>query len=285
MYFSGSAASDYDAAPYNVAPAPILALDNVLAAARATGHSTQACDVLDLGCGFGHQLAQASDSAKGRLVGVDASQVTCEGAREVLSPWAERAEIIHGRFEDVEPRALGTFDVIYCVGALYTLPTEARDVLLKTMGECLRPGGLAIMTYYAGTRGLIHNAVALHLRKQQTGDCSAVEAIARARSNLAELQKFQGMVPHISAVAEHVQGIGRYDDVTLLHEVFGHGIQLQSTRELNDALQFHQVSFLSYLSFNATTFDGNALERVHRAETLDLLNGGYRYSIFARAPD
>lgn len=281
MYLTGSAASDYDVAPYDANPIELSSLETIAAASRVWGFSGEIKDVLDLGCGFGRQLAQVATGASGRLVGVDASMRTCEGARKVLEPWSGRAEILQANFDDLHPGQLGAFDLIYCVGTLYTLPSSVRDTLLRIMAACLRPGGRILMTYYAGTNGDIHAAVSNYIRSLQPGGQSLPDALATARQHLAAALSFQTPSP-IEAVRNQIVGIAGYDDTVMTHEILGHGVHVQNTATIASALEPISIRFLGYLGYEPVNFDCNFEQRLYRAITLDLLEGGYRYAVFGR---
>lgn len=281
MYVTGSAAGDYDLAPYDAVPSALTSLETVKEVSAHWGLHGTIGDVLDLGCGFGRQLAQVAPGVSGRLVGVDASSRVCEGAREVLEPWSGRAKVHQAFFEDITSAELGSFDLIYCIGAFYTVPRPTRDAALKLMGECLRPGGRILMTYYSGTRGAIHAAVSQYIRSMQPGGQLLPEAIALAREHLAATLRFETPSP-VDAVRRQIEGISSYDDIVLLHEMLGHGVHLQNTAEVASQLALYGVGFQGYLGYDPSNFDCDLSQKLYRAETLDLLEGGYRYALFAK---
>ncbi len=282
MYATGSAAGDYDILPYDAKPIDLTSLETVLSISGQWGMTAPIVDVLDLGCGFGRQLAQVAPNTTGRLVGIDASSRTCVGARDVLSTWSDRVTIHEGYFENFDSNELGDYDLIYCIGAFYTVPRPARDAALRLMGECLRPGGRILMTYYAGTRGAIHSAVGEYIRALQPGAQLLPDAIATAREHLAASLRFQTPAP-IEAVRQQISGIAGYDDIVLFHEILGHGVNLQSTAEINTHLLPYNINFQGYMGYDPVNFDCDLLAKLYRAETLDLLEGGYRYALFGKS--
>ena len=281
MYHTGSAGGDYDLAPYDAIPTEISSLETILTFARAQNLAPEIADVLDLGCGFGRQLAVTAPLVSGRLVGVDASHVTCAGARAIVAPWVDRAEIIQADFADLDPDRLGSFDLIYCVGTLYTLPDELRTRLLETIRKCLRPGGIVLFSYYAGTFGLIKAAVARYLKSLQQSGVSLGDAVAAARQHLATAAQLRTPGP-IGAVKDKIAEAARYDDTVMAHEVLGHGMEVQNTAQLAAALAPADIGFLGYLGYDPSNFSDPST-RLYLTETLDLLEGGYRYALFARA--
>lgn len=281
MYVTGSAAGDYDLAPYDAVPGNLTSLESVKSISAHWGLTATISDVLDLGCGFGRQLAQVAPGVSGRLVGVDASSRTCEGARQVLEPWSGRATIHEAFFENVKSADLGAFDLIYCIGAFYTVPRPTRDAALKLMGECLRPGGRILMSYYSGTRGAIHAATSSYIRAMQPGGQALPDAIALAREHLASALRFETPAP-VDAVRRQIEGIASYDDIVLLHEVLGHGVHLQNTAEIASNLALYGIGFQGYLGYDPANFDCDLARKLYLAETLDLLEGGYRHALFAK---
>lgn len=282
MYFTGSAGGDYDLAPYDAIPIEFSSLETILTFAQAQTLRPEVADVLDLGCGFGRQLAQVAPFVAGRLVGVDASHTTCEGARAIVAPWSARAEIIQADFADLNADQLGSFDLIYCVGTLYTLPDPLRNQLLDTIRKCLRPGGMVLLSYYAGTFGLIKAAVAQYLRSLQQPGVSLADAVAAARDHLSTAAQLQTPSP-ISAVKDKIAEAARYDNVVMAHEVLGHGMKVQNTALLAAALAPADITFIGYLGYDPSNFASEPSARLYLTETLDLLEGGYRYALFARA--
>ncbi len=283
MYFSGSAGGDHDAAPYDAHPNELTSIRAVAEAAAALGHRLEANDILDLGCGFGRQLGEVATTTRGWLVGVDASAVSCEAARGILAPWKDRVEIVHAEIADLMAQDLGRFDLIYCVGTLYAAPAETRSAILHAVRETLRPGGVAVFTYYAGTKGHIKAEVIRYLRALRDPGAPLGEALVSARRHLAALHEARVPAP-VEAVREAAAKAARSDDVVLSHEALGHGIEVLKTAVLAQALDGAGIDFLGYLGYGAESFAGDPSSRLYVAETLDLLEGGYRHAVFGRSP-
>ncbi len=281
MYFTGTAGGDYDAIPYNARASEQLSIEKIVSAARGFGLTGAPKDILDLGCGYGKQLALAAPAAAGRLVGVDASEVHCAGARSTLAPWSERAEVLHRDFDTLEPGELGEFDIIYCIGTLYTLPTSTRDKVLALVRACLRPGGVLVVSYYAGTRALIKTAISAYVRRLYRPGDSIESALARVRENLEFTQRCETPLA-IDAVREQIRLSLASGDVVLSHENLGHGIVVQSTLDINAQLTPANIHFLFYTTYDASSFHIDSGTRLLLAETLDLLEGGYRHALFGR---
>lgn len=282
MYFSGSVGGDYDAAPFDSMPRDVADLERITALLSSRGLHHPVADVLDLGCAFGRQLLQASTGASGRLVGVDGSQKHCDGARDLLSSLSNRTEIIHSDFAEITAQILGRFDAIYCLGTICTVPAPIRDQLLSIAVSCLRPGGFLVLSYYAGTAGYISMAMGQYIRFLRIAGDDLPTGIARARSTLSALLAFGESAPAIEAVIRQAEAVRAVPDVAMAHEGLGHGIELQNTAAIAGALGVHGFQFHGYLDLDPQNFECPAGERLYRAETLDLLQGGFRYALFAR---
>lgn len=282
MYFTGSAGGDYDAAPFDALPRDMADLERIVDLLASRGLPARVADVLDLGCGFGRQLLQASATAPGRLVGVDGSRTHCEGARTLLADLGDRVDILQANFSTLTPQRLGQFDAIYCLGTLFTVPGPVRDHLLSIAVSCLRPGGFLLVSYYAGTAGYISMALGHYIRLLRVQGEDLPAGIARARANLGVLLNYGETAPAIDAVIQLAEAVRNVPDAAMAHEGLGHGIELQSTAALASAVGPHGLVFQGYLDLDPQNFDCPPADRLFRAETLDMLQGGYRYALFAR---
>jgi SAM-dependent methyltransferase len=104
-------------------------------------------DVLEVGCGTGHWLAQMSEAGH-RGVGLDASPAMLARARA-----ATGAALAVGA-ADALPFGAGRFDAVVCVNALHHFPDKRR--FLAEACRVLRPGGgfLSVgMDPHDGVRG------------------------------------------------------------------------------------------------------------------------------------
>jgi hypothetical protein len=115
----------------------------------------------------------------------------------------------------------------------------------------------------------------------QPGDRALPDAIALAREHLAAALRFETPSP-VDAVRRQIEGISAYDDIVLLHEMLGHGVHLQNTAEVASQLALYGIGFQGYIGYEPSNFDCDLSQKLYRAETLDLLEGGYRYALFAK---
>jgi len=104
-------------------------------------------DVLDFGCGPGHDLVEISTtSTPRRLVGADVSPSALQIARSRLALHSSHAELTlideSGRLSDEDE----SFDVILCTGVLQHCPNVSAT--LSELFRVLKPGGfMKIMVY------------------------------------------------------------------------------------------------------------------------------------------
>jgi tRNA (cmo5U34)-methyltransferase len=109
-------------------------------AAAATGSGARR--LLELGTGTGETaLRVLARHPEATLVGVDASDVMLDGARDALP--AERADLRVGRLE--EPLPDGPFDVVFSALAIHHLDGPAKAQLFGRVAAALAPGGRLVI--------------------------------------------------------------------------------------------------------------------------------------------
>lgn len=104
--------------------------------------------ILDLGCGTGLPTLRLAALTGGQIVALDSDREALgvlKARAEVLG-FAERIEIRSGSVEDL-PFADGSFDLIWCEGAVFAL--GFRDSL-KAWRRLLSPGGCLVVHDEAG---------------------------------------------------------------------------------------------------------------------------------------
>jgi 2-polyprenyl-3-methyl-5-hydroxy-6-metoxy-1,4-benzoquinol methylase len=137
--------------------------DNVLPESRAqlqrwlgtfTLESLKGLDVLDVGCGMGRNLHWMLDAGARSGTGVDVDDRSLERARRNLEG-NPAAKVLRCSAHNLDPRELGTFDVVTCIGVLHHLP--APELALTHMWRCVKPGGTLVLWCYAteGNRALL----------------------------------------------------------------------------------------------------------------------------------
>ena len=276
-------AKAYDAVVYDPAPVHGLDADGLLGFAALFGAGANARDVLDLGCGTGVHLERLAGQLPGRLVGVDISREACARARARLAPYGDRAEVHLSDALDQTPGSLGLFDLVFVVGVLYVTPPAVQAHLLDMVAASLKPGGVAIVSYYAGAVPLLRANLHRTLRAARDPNASPHEAVATARNDLARMRSAltePGAVAMLRALDQTVS----MDDTILFHEVLNEAFDPCQTSSLQARLAPQGVNFIGYLGVNGLTEAGTSQARSLAADRFDFAEGGYRYAAFMRRP-
>jgi len=283
---NGRIAGDYDRVPYD--PAPVSALDAErilgLAALYGAGPKSASYDVLDLGCGTGVQLVRAAaQNGGGRVVGTDLSQSACALATERCADFGARARVVCADFLDLDAGDLGQFDLIYHVGVLYITPPDVQRRLLDLIARCLKPGGVAVISYHYGLHALMIEGLrdTLHLGVDRTASPEAQVQSARGL-----LRNMGGMVVQFAGnqhpMLSVLQNADARSDSIFYHEILGTHFEALSTAALENELGALGVHFLNGLAPGPSGRAATARERALMADTFDYAGGGYRYSVFAK---
>ena len=277
----------YDAVPYEGGALPALGLAALRGAAAALGlepSTGPVLDVLDIGCGAGAQLLEAAGQSAGRMVGIDASAESCARARARGAHLGERWRILHGDAASVPAGELGRFDVIYLVGTAYVMPPPARTAALELLARCLRPGGVAVVTAYAGLHGIARTRLAAVLRAGNNPALPPDGQVALARANLRAIAAAvpeQGEAAPFARAA--IAAMEEAPDVVLFHEALGPAFDPLHAGELQAMLAPHGLAYLNHLP-PLPLAGGLAPDAAARsADAWDFASGGgYRTMLFAR---
>lgn len=276
-------ANSYDAVPYAPEPLEIVSVERLRTHAALFGCGETVADVLDLGCGRGAQLARAAVETTGRLVGVDLSKSACEAARERLAPFAGRAEILCEDLLALTPERLGQFDLIYCLGVISFVPPAVRAKMLKLIGLCLKPGGLAMLSYYTGAVPLLRASLGRVLTAATPSDASPAQRVRHARALLARLKA--GLEPNAALCGPQLAAVthaAALDDVMFFHEMLNRESTALEASELEHQLSAEGVGFLGYHAPSPSLGLPTSKERALAADVAALAVGGYAYALFAK---
>jgi SAM-dependent methyltransferase len=275
----------YDEVPYATQPWPPLDPARLMALSRMYGCAGTIGDVLDLGCGCGAELDRLGAFTPGALAGVDLSAVSVAAARTLCAPLGPRARIWQADILDLDPRTLGQFDLILCVGVIYVAPLEVRQKALELIGRCLRPGGLAVVTYHAGAVPALRRSLHRGLRAVALPGATRQQAIDRARAQLASIASvLSRKAGEQQLMCEALDRTAGSDDVVLYHEVFNPDFDAPPTTEIEAALAAQGLSFLTYVGEPSVGIGPTSAIRAFTADAVDLRLGGYRTAVFARGP-
>jgi len=281
--FNARTAERYDATAYVPAADPMLDLERVIGLGALYGCGPGgAPDVLDVGCGAGVQLERAAGQTTGALVGTDISRAACAAAKLRLAPHPGRSRIIASDILDLEPEALGRFDVVYCVGVLYVAPAPVRRRILELIGACLKPGGVAVISYYAGGMGLMRAELNRMIRAAAQPGQPLEARLDQARGFLNDVAgQFQRGDPGLAAQTAQ-QSATYTDGPTLLHEALCEEMTALHTTALQAALEPAGLGFLSYMHGMPYAGMATSGRRAMGADIFDFMWGGYRYGVFGK---
>ena len=278
-------AGAYDAVPCDPAVSPGLDPGEICKLAARSGAvlDSATADILDLGCGTGVYMERVAGLTSGRVVGTDLSRASCDKTVERTGKYGERCKVICADFLDLDPNALGKFDLIYIVGVLYVTPPDVQRRILALVADCLKPSGLALISYYSGAMPLI--MAGLHDMLRGTADPAAKPAaqIETARGQIRAMADTLARQPGdnrgLSAILQQVHNT---PDATFFHEMLNQNFCALSTAALEAALAPHGVHFVNWMQpapFPATM---SAKERAVAADALALNGGGYFYGVFQK---
>lgn len=274
-------ADDYSAYVYDPPPVAFLDVERLFGLAALFGELGRPADVLDLACGTGAQLGRIAGQVSGRLVGTDISPEPVRIARERLSRFGDRVDIRCGDLLETDAASLGQFDLILNIGVIYVTPPAVQRRILELIGQCLRPGGVAVVSYHAGSlpalRTNLHRLLCAGLEGLPAGD-----ALAAARARAAQLAQVLEKTPGTELQRETLAVVSSQSDLIFYHEVFNPCFGAMQTSALARDLASHGLEFAWYLSPSAEELPATSLDRSIAADVSDYIHGQYRHAIFAR---
>jgi SAM-dependent methyltransferase len=280
-------AGNYDQVPYDEPASPGLDPEHIFAlAARynpARGHRD--IDVLDLGCGTGTQLERVGNLTTGKLVGADLSQSAYVKAVTRTARFGARCRIHRADFMDLTADELGQFDLIYHVGVLYVTPPKVQRRLLGLIAECLKPGGIAVISYYAGTVPLLMAGLHKVLRAGADPGESPAEQVRTARAQIRVIANTIAAQPGdhrlMGGVLQQVSGT---QDTIFFHEMLNQSFGTLTTSALELMLGLHGVHFLNWMQPAPFEEDASPKARAMMADAYTFAGGGYFYGVFQKDP-
>jgi SAM-dependent methyltransferase len=277
---------NYDTLPYDCRPDPDLDPERVLGLAALYGCAPDAgadIDILDLGCGTGTQIERLGALTGGKLVGADISREACERARQRCSKYGDRVRIICADFLDLDPGDIGSFDLIYNIGVIYVTPPSMRQSILNLIVRCLRPGGVALLSYYTGSFGLLRAGLYRTLRAALDPSLDREAAIRKARERIEHIAgHLPSTGPLRKFMVEMLHYVSSQSDTMLFHEGLNHAFDAMETAGLESMLCGRGVHFLNYLTPTPFGILPVPRERALAADALDFAVGSYRHAVFGK---
>jgi hypothetical protein len=164
------------------------------------------------------------------------------------------------------------------------VPPQVRRKALALIAACLKPGGVAVLSYYAGGLGLMRAELNRMVRAAAPADLPMEARLDAAKAFLAEaagqFQRGDAGLP-----AQTAQLTAAYTDrQTLMHESLCEAMTALHTTDLQTALEAGGLGFLSYLLGMPHGGLETGRRRAVGADIFDFAWGGYRYGLFGRPP-
>ncbi len=275
-------AANYDRVLYDPKIGERLDPAKLRAIAARRGPVEESPGVLDLGCGRGGQLARCAPFTTGPLVGLDLSADSCAAAAARLADHGDRADLRCADFLDVAPGSLGRFGVVYHVGTHYLLPEPVQRHALDLVGTSVAPGGVAVISYYAGTISFLRAALHRAVRAAVDPALDPPAAVAAARARFAAIRAELADRWHPLLVEAIDDSCGKNDTV-FFHEVLNHAFDALHTSAIEAALARHGLAFCGYVSPFPSDDAPTSAARAFAADLFDYRYGGYRHAVFSAA--
>lgn len=278
-------AGNYDLVPYDEPASPGLDPEHVfaLAARYSPARAPRNIDVLDLGCGTGAQLERAAGLTTGKIVGTDLSQSAYVKAVARTARFGSRCRFMCADFLDLDAESLGQFDLIYHVGVLYVTPPPVQRHLLSLIADCLKPGGIAVISYYAGTVPLLMAGLHKVLRASADNAESPAEQVRTARAQIRVIgDTIARQAGDHRLMAGVLQQVSSTQDTIFFHEMLNQSFGTLTTSALEMALGARGVHFLNWMQPAPFEADASPKARAMMADAYSFAGGGYFYGVFQK---
>ncbi|MCB0332305.1 MAG: class I SAM-dependent methyltransferase [Bdellovibrionales bacterium] len=214
----------YDEVPYvsyayhNSSPAYLEALGRLF---QIDIVPVSACRVLELGCATGGNLLPvAALFPKSHFVGVDFSAKQIAIAKSHLEHLSLKNVTFYEQDLCTITKEFGSFDYIIAHGLYSWLPDHVRGELLRVIGECLAPNGMAYVSYNTYPGWATTQALRYAMRFQGAGHQDPTK---RVQAALGILQFLGDSLPnqesaYAQVIREHIDSFQRIKASHFLHD-------------------------------------------------------------------
>ncbi len=248
------------------------------------GASAAPADVLDLACGSGSQLLAIASRATGGIVGIDISEEAVKLAKQKFAAAGRAADLRCMDLLDADAADLGQFDLISCVGSLYVVPGPVREKMLSLIGQCLKPGGVVLISCYAGLWAQMSVNLQRLVRAAVNPADPPGQQVAQGRAVVAQFLELARSKMAPEPVIRQAESAANLEDVIFYHEMLGGHLTALSTLELNQALSAYGIGFALNLNIDHSVLLQTAKARAIFVDGQDALLGGYRYALYVKWP-
>lgn len=247
----------YDEVPYRGQTVPLAHPERLAIEALRRGIAAAPpgrARILELGCAEGGNVIPIAFHLDGaEVVGVDGSAVQIATAAEVRDRLGlDNLTLRHADFLGLGEE-LGTFDYILCHGVYSWVAEPVRDKIMAIAQRHLRPNGVLYLSYNCRPGWAFRSLMRRALTERVRGAADAAERIARVRQVIAWMAESPlRESPWGRLLAEEAAALWSHRDEYLVHEYLSAVNRPFHFREIADAADRHELSFLAELA-RATT--------------------------------
>lgn len=206
----------------------------------------RACRVLDIGCGEGVNLmSMALGAPASEFVGIDLAEAAIAQGRATAQ--ASGLANVTLRAQDIMQAGAGPgeFDYIVVHGVYAWVPAPVRAALMQLVGKCLRPDGLAFISYnvYPGCR--MRQVLRDLLLDGTRGLDDPGEKLSAARAVLIRQIEFWSEAdPLQKALIDEARDMLKRPPEVLFHDELGAIYEPQSVRDVIEAARAENLDYL-----------------------------------------
>jgi SAM-dependent methyltransferase len=256
------------------------------------------CRVLEIGCGEGVNLmSMALGAPDSEFVGIDLAEAPIAQGRATAQ--ASGLANVSLRVQDLMQAgaALGEFDYIVAHGVYAWVPAPVRAALMQLVGKCLRPDGLAFISYnvYPGCR--LRQVLRDLLLDGTRGLDDPDEKLSAARAVLIHQIEFWSEAdPFQKALIDEARDMLKRPPEVLFHDELGAIYEPQNLRDVIEAARAENLDYLGDAEAGLSTEAWFPSAKFAAAELQSLVDWGrleqlmdfasmrrFRRSIFCRA--
>jgi hypothetical protein len=191
--------------------------------------------------------------------------------------------VLHADVLDLEANDLGRFDLIYHIGVLYVTPPAVQRHLLGLIADCLKPGGVAVISYYSGAVPLLMAGLHRVLRSGADAAATPQDQVRAARSQMQTIANtIAGQAGDHRLMGSVLQQLHRTPDTIFFHEMLNGSFGPLTTSELEGALGPRGVHFLNWLQPAPLDADASPRTRAMMADAYTFAGGGYVFGVFRK---
>jgi len=242
--------SHYDEIHFPNLPVPTSQPDRLATIGLLRGLDTtppSRAKVLELGCATGQNLLPLADRyPEATFLGIDFSAGQIARAQEAAAAVGlTNVQFQHADIELLSAESLGTFDYIIAQGVYSWVPSQVRDKLLSICHDCLKPAGVAYVSYKTYPGWHVHDMLRQMMLHEGRNARTTGERIAAARGLLNFLaDSLPEKRPYAELVRGEVELLTRQSDAYLRHDHLEETSQPVYYRQFVEHAREHQLQIL-----------------------------------------